>query len=435
LDPGKQVWIYTPEITPRISYACAVLFDGHCRLTDSRENFASFEGPRINYSAEKTGNAFHVVPYGLLSEQSIKNQQVNCFDWLGLRVFFATDGDIPFDIFSAAFYLVSRYEEYLPYEPDRYGRFPHTAGLAYREGFLRIPLVNFWTEKLYTLLQATYPAWAPPAKKFSYLPTYDVDIAYRYLGQPVWKNVLGFFRDMVQGKLADVLERGNVYSGRAKDPFDVFAWLDTLHTTYRLEPVWFFLTLLKRGEYDKNLLADSKYLQALYKRLAGKYVTGLHPSWQSGTEETLLQAEKHALEKIIQYTVFISRQHYLRFTLPHTYRRLTDAGITDDHSMAYGSVNGFRASYALPYRWYDLEREKETGLVIHPFCFMEAASFFEQGYSAAQAREELQHFHDVVKQVGGQLVTLFHNHFLTEQPEWVQWREMYADFLAANFSQ
>jgi hypothetical protein len=208
-----------------------------------------------------------------------------------------------------------------------------------------------------------------------------------------------------------------------------------LHTTYRLQPVYFFLTLLKRGEYDKNLSADSKHLQALYKRLAEKYVTGLHPSWQSGTEQALLQEEKHTLEEIIQHSVFISRQHYLRFTLPHTYRRLIDTGITDDHSMAYGSVNGFRASYALPYRWYDLEREKEMSLVIHPFCFMEAASFFEQGYSAAQAREELQHFHDVVKQVGGQLVTLFHNHFLTEQPEWVQWREMYADFLAANFSQ
>ena len=149
----------------------------------------------------------------------------------------------------------------------------------------------------------------------------------------------------------------------------------------------------------------------------------------------MLEKEVEVLQDIIHKPITISRNHYLRFTIPHTYRRLCAAGIRDEYSMAYGTINGFRASYTLPYRWYDLERELLTELTIHPFCFMEANSFFEQEYSAEEAGEEMQYYYDVVKKVNGEFITLFHNHFLTEQPQWIAWREMYRGFLDKNFSQ
>ena len=78
-------------------------------------------------------------PIGLLFETDIREQQINCFDISGRPAFFQTDGDFPFDIFAAAFFLVSRYEEYLSFQPDKYGRFPHQASLAFKENFLEIP--------------------------------------------------------------------------------------------------------------------------------------------------------------------------------------------------------------------------------------------------------------------------------------------------------
>jgi len=102
--------------------------------------------------------------------------------------------------------------------------------------------------------------------------------------------------------------------------------------------------------------------------------------------------------------------------------------------MAYGSINGFRASYALPFYWFDLERNETTDLLLHPFCFMEATSVFEQKYSVEQTAEELQYYHDMVKSVKGEFIALFHNHFLTEQPQWLPWRKMYERFLENNFS-
>jgi hypothetical protein len=432
---NSQVLIYTPVITARVSYAVSLFFDGKAALVSSLEEFATYDGPRINYSADSINGSFHVIPYGLLADGTIHQQDISCFEWEGLKVFFGTGGDIPFDIFSASFYLLSRYEEYLPHEKDIYGRYAHTNSLAYKEGFLTIPLVNYWMQVFQTVLDNYFPGYGikVSGSRFRFLPTYDVDIAYAYNHQPVWKNVVGFYRDLILARMDKVTERANVYSGKKADPFDTFSWLDELHAKYRLQPVYFFLTILKRGEYDKNLPAGSKALQRLYNKLASIYVTGLHPSWQSGTDESLLLKEKQALEKIVKHTVFISRNHYLRFTIPHTYRRLIAAGITDDHSMAYGTINGFRASYTMPYRWYDLEKDQNSHLVIHPFCFMEASSFFEQGYTAEQAAEEIQYYHDTVKNVNGQFITLFHNHFLTEQPEWIGWRKMYENFLQINF--
>jgi hypothetical protein len=41
---------------------------------------------------------------------------------------------------------------------------------------------------------------------FSFVPTYDVDEAFSYLQKPLWKNVFGFFRDLLQGKFEQVLK-------------------------------------------------------------------------------------------------------------------------------------------------------------------------------------------------------------------------------------
>lgn len=433
-DSVDTVVVYTTRITARVKYIFHALF-ADVLLTESMEASPAKGRVYINYSDKPAEGYFSIVPSGLLTEETIHEQSLDITHWEGLPIFFQTPGDLPFDIFSASFYLLSRYEEYLPYEPDLYDRYPHTNSMAYKEGFLKQPLINQWLQKLQQVL-CTRLQWSslrlyPFA--FRFIPTYDVDEAFSYLHKPVWKNVLGFYRDLLQGKFEQVMERGNVYSGRKKDPYDTFDWIEAQHRQLGIEPVYFFLTILKRGRYDKNLPASSRHLQDLYRRLSLKHAAGLHPSWRSGAEKELLEKELQVLQKIVQKLVCVSRNHYLRFRLPDTYRRLLAAGISEEYSMAYGSVNGFRASYCQPFYWYDLEKETVSTLRVHPFCFMDATSFFNQGYGAAEAAEELQYYHDTVKGLGGEFITVFHNHFLTEQPQWIAWREMYRDFLEKNF--
>jgi hypothetical protein len=109
---------------------------------------------------------------------------------------------------------------------------------------------------------------------------------------------------------------------------------------------------------------------------------------------------------------------------------LIACGITNDYSMGYGSINGFRASVATPFYWYDLESEQETTLLLHPFCFMDANAYYEQHQSPEETWDELQHYNMVVKSVGGTLGTIWHNHFLGTDPAFSGWRALYARFVA-----
>jgi hypothetical protein len=175
-------------------------------------------------------------------------------------------------------------------------------------------------------------------------------------------------------------------------------------------------------------------MQQLIQKHASKYEIGIHPSWQSGDNADTLREEISILQSITEKPVIRSRQHYIRMNLPKTYRLLIENEIKEDHSMGYGSINGFRASATSPFYWYDLEREQQTALLIRPFCYMEANSFFEQQYAAVEAADELQQYHDIIKSVGGELITIFHNHFVTAQKEWLPWRNMYSGFLKRNFT-
>lgn len=412
--------IFAEKITNRLRYAVAqVLRTDAVEFTSDRSAFHSHEGPKINYSARRFGRELLVVPYGLLSAGNIQPQKIQCSSWNGLTIFFQTSGDLPFDIFSATFYLLSRYEEYLPHKKDSYGRYDHQQSLAYRERFLDKPLVDRWRAVFLKQVEERYPELSLPQEQFAFLPTYDIDIAYATWGR-------GILRKLVQVLSAKRM----TVNGR--DVFDVYDWLDQLHRQHHLAPVYFFLVARFRSRYDKNVSVKSGPLQLLVRRIAKQYLIGLHPSWKSFFVESELQEEHRLLQRISQRSITGSRQHYIQFTLPHTFRVLLKQGITDEYSMGYGSINGFRASTSVAFPWYDLMLETVTDLQLHPFCYMEANSFFEQHLSAEDAAAELQHYYDVVRQVNGTCITVFHNHFLTEQEQWLPWRKMYEAFLQRN---
>ncbi len=213
------------------------------------------------------------------------------------------------------------------------------------------------------------------------------------------------------------------------DPFDSYDWIDNLHRQYKLQPHYFFLVPEKTGKYDRNILPKEIALKGLMKQHADKYSIGVHPSWQSGDEPSLIKKEIQTIEHITTLKITSSRQHFIRFTLPKTFRHLIEAGIKDDFSMGYGSINGFRASVTSAFYWYDLEKEETTYLLLHPFCYMEANSFFEQKLTAQQALEEMRHYYSVIKAVNGTMITLWHNTFLGTDKLFQGWREVYALFL------
>ncbi|HEX7902281.1 MAG TPA: polysaccharide deacetylase family protein [Chitinophagaceae bacterium] len=426
--------LYTPTITPRLEYISGFIAKEiageRMRLTDDIEVFKNFSGVKINYSQQRViPDELWIKPHTLLFEKNIYPQALKCMEVNRNKAFFITDGDYPFDIFAASFYLLSRYEEYLPHQKDMYDRYAHENSLAFKQGFLNLPLVNIWLGEFRKTLREKYAMFNAQNSVFRFIPTYDIDEAYSYKYKGVLRTAGAIVKAVLKGRWEKLSERKKVIRGLMADPFDSFEWMDQLHEKYKLKSRYFFLVSSKTGKYDRNILPAEPALQQLIKRHAAKYETGIHPSWQSGDDTSLMNKEIKILGNITGKKITSSRQHFIRFTLPQTFRILINAGIQEDFSMGYGSINGFRASVASPFYWYDLEKEETTSLQLYPFCFMEANSFFEQKYSSQQALEEVRYYYKQVKMVNGTMITLWHNTFLGTDKLFTGWREVYEQFI------
>ncbi len=430
--------LYSSSVTKRLTYIAAVLFKAirveQFEITTDRQTYIAFEGVKINYSkAAISENEVWIAPVPLLFEEDIKPKTIEVFLWREKAAFFKSPGkDCPFDIFAASFYLLTRYEEYLPHSLDFYGRYAHENSIAFKEGFLQLPLVNIWLKEFIQILQQAHPLRLK-SSAFAYLPTYDIDIAWSYLNKGLFRNAAGLIRSLVKGEWQIAKERMRVLQQKQKDPFESYAWLYDLHKTYNLQPLYFFLLADKNKWYDKNISPANINYQQLIKRHAQTYPIGIHPSWQSSDDNKLLAREIRSLESICGKQISKSRQHYIRMKLPDTYRLLIEAGISEDYSMGYGSINGFRASYCLPYKWFDLNKNKVASLSVYPFCYMEANSFYEQKYSANRALEELEYYYQATKNVNGLLITIWHNHFLGTDKMFSGWKKVYEEFIRRHF--
>jgi hypothetical protein len=400
-------------------------------LTTNEGDFRNYDGIRINYTSSPVLplQECWIKPHPILFEEGILEQKLDITGAGKETIFFQAAGDMGFDIFGASFFLLSRYEEYLPHSKDSYGRYAHTNSAAFRYEFLQIPLINYWIKDFRRKLEGLFPGMKTGTKHFAFLPTYDIDETFSFRHKSGYRNLGGLARSVISGNFKEAVKRLQVWSGMKPDPFNSYAWMDAFHSKHALNPVYFFLVAEKTGRYDRHIPPNEKVIQELIRQHSLKYETGIHPSWQTGDDPALLNQEIKRLETITGKPVSASRQHFIRMQLPGTYRNLVSAGIRNDYSMGYGSINGFRASVASAFRWYDLEKEEISHLTIYPFCFMEANSFYEQKQSPTEALSELQFYIDVVAEIDGMLITIWHNTFLGTDAKFRGWRETYIEFV------
>lgn len=427
-----QLTVYIPRLTPRIAYTFSLLFERVVqlpyRLTDQQE------GAQLAYSpTPQAGVSFWLPASGLLSASNIRPQPIEQFKHDGLPAFFgcpnAEEALLPFDLPALAFYLASRYEEYLPAEKDTHGRFPGKASLAYRSGFLNQPLVNQWGIKLAQQLQALWPGLNVVYPDYQFRPSYDIDLAWAYQERPLWLQCAGGAKDALQGEWARLRQRWQVARGQAPDPFDTYAYLDKWHKQLQLSPLYFFL-LGDYKTYDKNINPARANFQKLLQRLAEQHDTGLHPSYASNGQAEQLAKECSRYHSITGQPPRRSRQHYLKLELPATYRALLQQGVTADFSMGFADEVGFRASMARPFPWYDLEREQTTPLILYPFALMDGSLRHYLQFPPERSTTVIHQLIDEVRAVGGLFIPLWHNSSFSAAHGWGGWRQVFEQMMA-----
>jgi hypothetical protein len=432
----QKVIVFSEQRTPRLSYILELLFGKllgvSTELVSEKQSYILSNLPKINYSINPFSvKEIHIRPIGLLYEGAIRSIRPNVQRQKQLPVFFITSDlhhPIPFDLFSAAFFLVSRYEEYLPAATDAHGRFPATSSTAYQEGFLHLPVVQIWAAMLKEHLSRLFPQlqFSPPTYRF--LPTYDIDHAWAYLHKPLLRNVGRLAKFLWKSDFRQAGEQWRVLTGRQTDPFDCYDLLKQWHRGEAERPVLFFL-LGSYTRFDKNIPPSNSHFQQLIRQLSDFFEIGIHPSYYSSEKPRLFQEEIHRLRQITGQAVRKSRQHYLRVRLPETYRSLEALGIREDYSMGYADQAGFRASLAIPFRWYDLEQERTSDLQLIPFEVMDVSLKQYMGLEAGEALKHCSKLIDPIRTYGGTFCTLWHNSSFSAAAGWSDWKKMYPQLL------
>lgn len=422
--------IYSSEISPRLQYIVYNLpWKNEVLITYEKRMYSGHNGPKLNYSAQRIEeDEIWIKPHTILFETGISNQPYFTDTWKDLPVFFLTDCDTGFDFFAASFFLLTRYEEYLPFTPDKLGSYPHTESVAYKENFIQLPLINLWYQQLTEFITAKFDyTFKEPV--FRFLPTYDVDVAFKYKGESTLRSMQRLGSALMKRDKTELKKITSVLTNKKDDPYDVFEWLDEVHDEHDLKPLYFILMAEENNAFDENVSPHKKVMKQLIAQLSSNYATGIHPSWQSNNNTQTLKTEISLLQQSTGKKVKYSRQHYLKMSMPETYNKLLRAGITDDYSMGYGSVNGFRASFCMPYKWYNLKKDEATSLCIHPFCFMDSATIFHERINTEEASMQLMHLYKTVQRVNGEMITISHNHLMTEENGFKKWRQLYNNFI------
>ena len=430
-----KMQILVPKVTGRVMYVFDLMLRQLLGLdfdfTTDVEQFRAYEGTKLHYGTQRIGDEPFVKSVDLLFERHIYEQSFRTVDFEGTVAPYAVYGNgnlMPFDVFAASFFLVSRYEEYLSQVRDQYGRFRAESTWMFENGMLQKPLVNIWSAALAKRLQDCYPDLYIKKPKFEFVPTYDIDAAWAYKHKGLYRTLGGFIKDLSTGDRNRLRERHQVLRGKRKDPFDSFEFQFDLQKEFKLKPIYFILC----GDYDtndKNISIRKPAFQALIKQLGDYADVGIHPSFSSYLDTMKLQREIGSLSEVLHRPLTKSRQHFLRMNLPRSYQKLIDLDISDDYTMGFASQAGFRAGIASTFRFYNLENDMVTNLLVHPFALMDGTMRDYLNYDVETSLALAKRLVDEVKAVGGTFIYLTHNETLGGEKRWVGWPEMYRQLL------
>ncbi|WP_282112833.1 polysaccharide deacetylase family protein [Maribacter stanieri] len=423
--------IYTHKITPRLTYIMRHVFVNilgvELDFTTKIEEFIKHTGPKITYTKQPLQNEFFIRSNELLFEQGVNDIQLNIADWDGVPCFFQAGEKsiLPFDMFAASFFMLSRYEEYLPHVKDIHGRFSPKDSVAFQNGFLQKPVVDIWAFKLLDALKERFPELEHKDKTYDFISVLDVATSHCYSNRGIVRGLVGLLLDVGTLKLKRVVERIAVGINRQKDPYDNYAEIIALHKKYKVKCNFFF-QFADYSKYDKNVSTNSIRFKSLIKYVADYVPVSLAASYSSFSNLELLKKEKANLEVVINRPVNNSKMRYNRVDVPQTYRNLIAAEFTDDYTMGYTFELGFRAGTCTTFQFYDIPLEVKQPIKVHPFAVHDIS--LSKIKKNQDLLRQVQQITNEVQKVNGTLITMFSNEVLGNKED-RDWMAIYAEII------
>ncbi len=410
----NQLFIYSVKRNHRLNYIIAELFERriglNVEIVINREQFEHTEGPRLNYSEQFFEGVPQIIPAKLIFEKRIQNQELEISHDSMFKLYSNPLNQLGFDPIAAAFYFLSMHEDYLPHRNDDHGRFSQADRITVKNNVHQLPLVEHYARLVGEWLQSYYPSLSLGTTSSSVCVTIDVDQLFAVKAKGLARSILGLAADFFRGKL---LTRIRIIIGKTPDPNEIYSKIIELCESKHI-PLIFFMQVGENSRFDINNPPHLNEVKQRINEIALSAEVGIHPSYFSSDDNEKMETEVDRLRSIMSMAVKSSRQHYLRYQIPRTYRDLSELGIAEDYSIGFTDSNGFRAATCKPFRFFDLERDEVLPITIHPMATMDTCAL-KQHQSVGDALDEMLALKQSVTEVGGQMITTWHAEVLTGQ--------------------
>ena len=385
-----------------------------------KQYIIEFDGKRIEirdafFGAFRDGETYlheEALPGKVLFTRSAGIEDQVCI--YGEDQFTASDERIAcgIDLIAGAFFMLSRWEEYVDKRRDQHGRFSGERSVAFRHGFLHRPVVNEYSRLLKQwLLTIGVPRASFRTREFQLLLQSDVDTA-RFWTSPLSVFPKLGFRIFRQGSLPKAAKElaGYVrYLRGDRDPYDTFdALMDIAESTGN--KACFFFPVGGDDKYDNEQILSDPHVRESFAHIREReHQTGIHYSYHTAHHPEIMQLESGLYRRHDQDDSLQARQHYLRCSVPETWQAWEDAGVETDFTMGYPEAPGFRCGICQPFPLFNVGTRKMLSVYESPLIAMDVTFRMYLDTSPDEMIRICRELRETVREHNGDFVFLWHN--------------------------
>ena len=330
------------------------------------------------------------------------------------------------DLFGGVFFMLTRWEETVGKKRDMHDRFPASESLLVKNGFILRPIVDEYSLLLRNWILAIGYLIPGKLSSFKLIPTCDVDTPFYWRTKPAWKTLGGRLLKHwnIFESVKDYAEFKAVQSKGEKDPYDTFDYLMTLAEKNGTRFQFNFLGGGKT-KFEGYYQIDDHDITSLMSDMKSRgHSIGVHPSYDAYKDLNMIKKEKKAVETNAEISISKSRQHYLRFAVPDTWKYLVEAGFAEDSTLGYAAEPGFRCGTCKPFPVFDIYQREQLPLIERPLLIMDVSFRMYKKLSIQESIALCEKIKTQVKKHNGDFVILWHNSSLSEIDGWEGWEEV-----------
>lgn len=345
--------------------------------------------------------------------------------------------ELGLDVLGSAFFMLTRYEEVVSTERDSRDRFPATASLASRAGFLERPIVNEYLEVLWWALKRLWPNLQRSQRTYRIHLTHDVDETHCTAARSLPQVLRSATGDLIRRQSLPLAIRrlrsfGAVRGGDLDaDICNTFDFIMSVSERLGLQSAFYFITDHTGGAIDGTYAIRHPWVRQLLRRIHERgHEIGLHPSYKTFRDPDQIKRELNQLRDTARLEGITrerwgGRQHYLRWEAPTTWQAWEEAGLAYDSTLSFADLAGFRCGVCFEYPVFNVRTRCALKLRERPLILMEATVLEYMGMKPAQALETARRLGSRCRLYQGDFTLLWHNTRLLTERE----RALYRQFL------